>query len=40
MKYDEKNNLIYLIDGKKNIWEIIKRNDLTIEEIKKYKIKN
>ena len=35
MKFDEKNDSLFLIDGKNNIWEIIKRNDLSIIEIKK-----
>ena len=35
MKFDEKNDSLFLIDGKNNIWEIIKRNDLSINEIKK-----
>ena len=36
-KIDENKDEVYLIDGKNNIWEIIKRKDLTIDEIKKYK---
>ena len=35
-KFDEKNDKIFLIDGKSNIWEIIKREDLSMDEIKKY----
>ena len=35
MKFDEKNDSLFLIDGKNNIWEIIKRDDLSINEIKK-----
>ena len=34
-KVDEKNDRLFLVDGNHNIWEIIKRNDLNIEEIKK-----
>jgi hypothetical protein len=34
-KVDEKNDKLFLVDGNHNIWEIIKRNDLNIEEIKK-----
>ena len=34
MKFDEKKDKLLLIDGKNNIWEIIKRNDLSIKEIK------
>ena len=34
MKFDEKKDTLLLIDGKNNIWEIIKRNDLSIKEIK------
>ena len=30
----DKNQSIFLIDGKNNIWEIIQRNDLSEEEIK------
>ena len=34
-KVDEKNEKLFLVDGNDNIWEIIKRNDLNIEQIKK-----
>ena len=34
-KVDEKKEKLFLVDGNDNIWEIIKRKDLNIEEIKK-----
>jgi hypothetical protein len=34
-KLDVKNDKIFLIDGKNSVWEIIKREDLSIDEIKK-----
>jgi chromosome segregation protein len=36
-KIDENKDEVFLIDGKSNIWELIKRKDLTIDEIKIYK---
>ena len=36
-KIDENKDEVYLIDGKNNIWEIIRRKDLTVDEIKKNK---
>jgi hypothetical protein len=31
-----KKDLLFLIDGKNNVWELIKRGDLTYEQIQKY----
>jgi len=31
-----KKDILFLIDGKENVWEIIRRGDLTAEQIKKY----
>lgn len=36
-KFDDNKDELFLIDGKSNVWEIIKRKDLTLDEIKKYK---
>ena len=36
-KIDENKEELFLIDGKSNVWEIIKRKDLTIDEINKFK---
>ena len=36
-KIDENKDELFLIDGKSNVWEIIKRKDLTIDEINKFK---
>ena len=36
-RIDENKDEVFLIDGKNNIWEIIKRKDLTFDEIKKFK---
>ena len=35
-KTNVKKDILFLIDGKENVWEIIKRGDLTAEQIKKY----
>ena len=39
MEIDEKNDKLFLVDGNSNIWEILKRNDMNIEDIKKYEEK-
>ena len=38
LKTNIKKDILFLIDGKENVWEIIKRGDLTAEQIKKYDI--
>ena len=35
-KTNTKKDILFFIDGKENVWEIIKRADLTAEQIKKY----
>ena len=36
LKTNIKKDILFLIDGKENVWEIIRRGDLTAEQIKKY----
>jgi hypothetical protein len=38
--YKETKNILFLIDNNENIWEIIPRNDLNIEDLEKKNIKN
>ena len=35
-KTNIKKDILFLIDGKENVWEIIRRGDLTADQIKKY----
>ena len=35
-KINMKKDILFLIDGKNNVWELIKRGDLTPEQIQKY----
>ena len=35
-KINIKKDLLFLIDGKNNVWELIKRGDLTVEQLQKY----
>ena len=35
-KINIKKDILFLIDGKENVWELIKRGDLTVEQIKKH----
>jgi hypothetical protein len=35
-KTNIKKDMLFLIDGKENVWEIVRRGDLTAEQIKKY----
>lgn len=35
-KTNVKKDILFLIDGKENVWEIIRRGDLTADQIKKY----
>ena len=36
VKTNIKKDILFLIDGKENVWEIIKRGDLSVEQIKNY----
>ena len=36
-RFDENKDELFLIDGKSNVWEIIKRKDLTIDKINNFK---